>query len=110
MRWIPWTASLIIAAHAGAAGAEDLLTRPPEPRTGPPVVILRAMKLRDLAPREEAPELAPSRIWWFDHVELSKGGLKYQNSLELGDRRYRFSLRGPIQKERRLGLTFELRF
>lgn len=109
MRLSPWTLSLLVALHAGGAAAEDLIPRTPEAQDRPPTVTLRALDLRHLAVREEAPEIAPTRRW-FDHVDTGKHGFKYQNSLVLDGRRLRYSVHGPVQKDRRFGLTFELRF
>lgn len=106
-----WTLSLIVTAHAGAVFADELPFRLPETHEkAPDVVTLRSTHLRALAQREETPEPTPAHERWTDRLSTSKGGLKYQDSFALGGRRYRFSLRGPVQKDRRLGLTFELRF
>ena len=111
MRFLPWTLCWIVTAHASAALADELPFRLPETREKTPeVMTLRSLHLRDLAVREEAVEPAPSRERWTDRLEPSSGGLKYHDSFALGGHRYRFSVRGPVQKDKRLGLTLGLRF
>jgi hypothetical protein len=111
MRLFPWTLGLIVALHASAALADELRPDLPAPRDKTSqLTTLRSVHLRDLSTRDEIPEVNPSRDRWFERVEAAKGGLKYQDSFDLGGHRVRFSVRGPVQKERRLGLTFELRF
>jgi hypothetical protein len=117
MRFLPCTLCLIVTAHATAAVADGFPFRLPEnPREKTPeVVTLRSLHLRNAAVREEIVDPSPVRERpvrerWTGHFETAKGGFKYQDNFWVGDRRYRFSVRGPVQKNRSLGLTFEFRF
>ena len=111
MRFFSWTLSLVVAVHASTALAEDLLPSTQEPREkASPMVTLRSAQLRNLSVREEPADVAPTRERWIDRLGTTKGGFKYQDSFLLGGRKYRFSVRGPVQQDRRLGLTFEVRF
>jgi len=112
MRFLPWTLSLIVTVHAGAALADEFPFRLPEttPRDKTPeVTTLRSVHLRNQGVREQTADPTPSRER-FRHFDTTKGGFKFQDSFALGGRSYSYSVRGPVQKERRLGLTFELRF
>jgi len=111
MRLSPWTLSLLIVLHGGVVLADPLPAKlEAAPTTPGEVVTLRAIKLRDLAVREDQPDLSPSSERFIDRFETAKGGFKYQDTVELGGHRYRFNLRGPVQPNKRLGLTFEIRF
>jgi hypothetical protein len=107
--------TVVVLAHAGVAFADEpLVPLPLEPREkGPQVTTLRAVHLRgpdrrDL--REEAPDPIVGREPRLDRLQFAKGGLKYQDRFEFNGRHYRFSVRGPVQKDSQLGLTFEIKF
>jgi hypothetical protein len=115
MRLLPRTLCLVVVAHAGVALADEpqlpvvLETR----EKASQVTTLRANQLRGIGRRElrdEAPEPTPARERGFDRFQLAKGGFKYQDRFEWNGRRYRFSVRGPVQKDSQLGLTFEIKF
>ena len=115
MRSLSRTLCLLVATHAGVVLADEpqatVLLEPRE--KAPQITTLRSAHLRDLGrrdPREEVQEPNPTRERSFDRLQFAKGGLKYQERFELDGHRYRFSVRGPVQKGRQFGLTFELRF
>jgi hypothetical protein len=111
MRFSPWTLSLLVVLHAGVALGDPLPERLiPQQQGSAEATTLRAVKLRELSPREEGPELPPPHERFIDRFQTAKGGFKYQDDLELGGKRYRYNLRGPVQQNKRLGLTFEIRF
>lgn len=111
MRFSPWTLSLVVVLHGSVVLADPLPARLQTAPTNPgEIVTLRAVKLRDLNVREELPDPSPGNERFIDRFQAAKGGFKYQDTLEFGGHRYRYNLRGPVQKDKRLGLTFEIRF
>src|SRR5262245_37537140 len=104
MRLLPRTLCLVVVAHAGVALADE----PPNPvlleprEKAPQVATLRANQLKGVGHRElreEAPEPNPARERGFDRLQFAKGGLKYQDRFEWNGHKYRFSVRGPVQKD-----------
>ena len=116
MRLLPRTLCLVVVVHAGVALADEhplqLLLEPREKASQ--ITTLRGTHLKDAAHRElrdETPEPAPAaRERGLDRFQFAKGGLKYQDRFEWNDHKYRFSVRGPVQKDSQFGLTFELKF
>ena len=115
MRLLPRTLCLVAVFHAGVALADEpqlpvvLETR----EKAPQITTLRANHLRGIGHRElreETPEPTPARERPLDRFQFAKGGLKYQDRFEWNGHKYRFSVRGPVQKDSQLGLTFEIRF
>lgn len=115
MRLLPRTLCLVVVVHAGIALADE----PPIPALLEPrekaaqVTTLRANQLKGAAHRalrDETPEPSPSRDRGLDRLQFAKGGLKYQDRFEWNGHRYRFSVRGPVQKDSQFGLMFELKF
>jgi hypothetical protein len=112
---LPRTLCLVVVAQAGVALADEpAIPFPLEPREkAPQITTLRSVHLRELAhrdAREETPEPNAGRERGLDRFQFAKGGLKYQDRFEFNNKRYRFSVRGPVQKGSQFGLTFELRF
>jgi hypothetical protein len=119
MRLLRWTFGLIVAAHAGVAVADELPMTLPESRDRTPsIVTLRSVHLRGLntntnaAPREPRDESGDGAVRGrpINRFQAAKGGFKYQDRFELNGREYRYNVRGPVQANKRFGLTFELRF
>ena len=110
MRFSPWTLSLLVVLNGGVALADPLPIDLVPQSVPSESVTVRAVKLRDLAVREEGPEPPPASEHSVDRFQTAKGGFKYQDNLTIGGKRYRYSLRGPVQQNKRFGLTFEFRF
>ena len=115
MRLLPRTLCLVVVVHAGVALADE----PPfqallEPREkAPQITTLRATHLKDAHRelRDETPEPgSATRERGLDRFQFAKGGLKYQDRFEWNGHKYRFSVRGPVQKDSQFGLMFELKF
>src|SRR5262245_42876832 len=114
MRLLPRTICLVVVAHAGIALADEPpIPFPLEPREkAPQLTTLRSTHLRGFERelRDETPEPIPAREQRMDRFQFEKGGFKYQDRFEWNGRKYRFNVRGPVQKNKQFGLTFELKF
>ena len=119
MRLPRWTFGLVVAAHTGVALADELPFMLPESRDRTPsITTLRSVHLRGLnpspnasprEPREEGAEPA-LRGRPINRFQAAKGGFKFQDRFEFAGHEYRYNVRGPVQANKRLGLSFELRF
>ena len=130
MRLLRWTFGLVVAAHTGAALADELPFMPPDTRDRTPsITTLRSVHLRGLntntnaaSPRDPRDDSADAalRERQMNRFQATKGGFKFQDGFEFAGREYRYNLRGPVlspvapsglpQSGKRLGLSFELRF
>lgn len=116
MRLLPRTLCLVVVVHAGVALADEpplqVLLEPREKASQ--ITTLRANQLKGAAHherRDETPEPGPAaRERGLDRFQFAKGGLKYQDRFEWNGHKYRFSVRGPVQKDSQFGFTFELKF
>jgi hypothetical protein len=119
MKLLRWTFGLVVAAHTGAALADELPFMLPESRDRTPsITTLRSVHLRGLntspnaGPREPRDEGADAAVRGrsINRFQAAKGGFKFQDRFEFAGREYRYNVRGPVQANKRLGLSFELRF
>ena len=119
MKIVHWTLGLVVAAHTGVALADELPFMLPESHDRTPsLTTLRSVHLRGLntspnaSPREPRDESgdAALRERPMNRFQAAKGGFKYQDRFEFAGREYRYNVRGPVQANKRFGLTFELRF
>jgi hypothetical protein len=107
----PCTLTLIVAAHLSASGAAADEAPGLETRTREAVPItLRAVHMRELVLREEPAAEPPSRERWLDHFGTTKGGFKYQDNFVVGERKMKWSVKGPFLRSQEPGVVFEIKF
>ena len=119
MRILPWTFGLVVAAHTGVALADELPFMLPQSNDRTPsITTLRSVHLRGLNPSTNASPREPRedgtdaalRDRSINRFQAAKGGFKFQDRFEFAGHEYRYNVRGPVQANKRFGLSFELRF
>jgi hypothetical protein len=106
---LSFTVALQLYVHGAAADDDDARNARDNNERGVPTT-LRAVHMRDLASREEpaAEPAGPER--WFEHLDTTKGGFRYSETMMVGDRKVKWGVKGPFLRSQDPGLTFEVKF